>query len=301
MAINIHFFRNNTLDKLDFGKVLEFFDELPNFEIYYTANDVEIVYTDKEFQFSYSYLITKVSQVRQIYKLNPAFVNVNFLLQLPILVPEYVVKEILTVTQRLCKLFELEVFNDAFEDVKPFNLMDIIMLFKAARRAYIEENGLEGKILFDTDKLNSICKYQRSIDNICEWYHHEVQVDYCEPVIDRKTGEYGICCVWNIGIPTVFPPYFDYVKIKDEDDQEFMVRRKDFFFTRVVYSRDMTVLKFLIFIVYSPVTSLIKTSFILGISSLNEFITIPFSTMSFRTSLLEAVSARESTAVCLPA
>ena len=229
MAINIHFFRNNTLDKLDFGKVLEFFDELPNFEIYYTANDVEIVYTDKEFQFSYSYLITKVSQVRQIYKLNPAFVNVNFLLQLPILVPEYVVKEILTVTQRLCKLFELEVFNDAFEDVKPFNLMDIIMLFKAARRAYIEENGLEGKILFDTDKLNSICKYQRSIDNICEWYHHEVQVDYCEPVIDRKTGEYGICCVWNIGIPTVFPPYFDYVKIKDEDDQEFMVRRKDFF------------------------------------------------------------------------
>ena len=103
------------------------------------------------------------------------------------------------------------------------------MLFKAARRAYIEENGLEGKILFDTDKLNSICKYQRSIDNICEWYHHEVQVDYCEPVIDRKTGEYGICCVWNIGIPTVFPPYFDYVKIKDEDDQEFMVRRKDFF------------------------------------------------------------------------
>ena len=229
MAINIHFFRNNTLDKLDFGKVLEFFDELPNFEIYYTANDVEIVYTDKEFQFSYSYLITKVSQVRQIYKLNPAFVNVNFLLQLPILVPEYVVKEILTVTQRLCKLFELEVFNDAFEDVKPFNLMDIIMLFKAARRAYIEENGVEGKILFDTDKLNSICKYQRSIDNICEWYHHEVQVDYCEPVIDRKTGEYGICCVWNIGIPTVFPPYFDYVKIKDEDDQEFMVRRKDFF------------------------------------------------------------------------
>ena len=64
---------------------------------FYSSKDVEIVYTDKEFQFTYSYLITKVSQVRQIYKLNPAFVNVNFLLQLPTLVPEYVVKEILSV------------------------------------------------------------------------------------------------------------------------------------------------------------------------------------------------------------
>ena len=33
MAINIHFFRNNTLDRLDYNKVLEFFDELPNFEV----------------------------------------------------------------------------------------------------------------------------------------------------------------------------------------------------------------------------------------------------------------------------
>lgn len=228
MAINIHFFRNSSLDKLDYKKVLEFFDELPNFEIYYTANNIEIIYSDKEFQFTYRYLITRVSQVSQIYKLNPAYVNVNFLLELPVLVPEYIVKEILTVTQRLCKLFELEVYNDAFDDIKSFNLMDIIMLFKAQRRLDVEEKGLEGKILFETDKLNSICKYQRSLDSLRDWFHHEVEVDYCEPIIDRKTGEYGICCTWNIGVATAFPPYFDYVKIRDENNEEFMVRRKDF-------------------------------------------------------------------------
>ena len=213
---------------LDFNKVLEFFDVLPNFEVFYTANEVEIVYSDKEFQFTYRYLITKVSQVRQIYKLNPQFVNINFLLELPVLVPEYIVKEILTVTQRLCKSFNLEVYNDTFDDVKPFNLMDIIMLFKAQRHHDIEENGLEGKLLFPTDKLNAICNYQRSIDNLREWFQHEVEVDYCEPIIDKKTGEYGICCTWNIGIATAFPPFFDYVVIKDEDNEEFMVRRKDF-------------------------------------------------------------------------
>ena len=228
MAINIHFFRSSSLDRLDYKKVLEFFDELPNFEIFYTANEVEIVYSDKEFQFTYRYLITKVSQVRQIYKLNPGYFNVNFLLELPVLVPEYIVKEILTVTQRLCKFFELEVYNDAFDDIKPFNLMDIIMLFKAQRRLDVEERGLEGKLLFETDKLNAICRYQRSLDSLRDGLQHEIEVDFCEPIIDRKTGEYGICCTWNIGIPTAFPPYFDYVKIRDEDNEEFIVRRKDF-------------------------------------------------------------------------
>ena len=51
-----------------------------------------------------------------------------------------------------------------------------------------------------------------------------------------------------------------------------VVRRNDFFFTRVRYSREMMVDMFLSFICYTPsVTSLMNISFILGTSSLNEF------------------------------
>ena len=65
MAINIHFFRDNKLEKLDYAKVLEFFDELPNFKIYYTDDEVQIVYRDTDFNFSYRYLITKKSKVEK--------------------------------------------------------------------------------------------------------------------------------------------------------------------------------------------------------------------------------------------
>ena len=82
MAINIHFFRDSSLDKLDFAKVLEFFDEYPNFKVYYTEDEVQIDYRDDDFKFSYRYLITKKSRVNQIYKLNPKYLNVNFYLEL---------------------------------------------------------------------------------------------------------------------------------------------------------------------------------------------------------------------------
>lgn len=230
MAINIHFFRNYLLERLDYNKLLEFFDELPNFEVFYTANYVEIVYYDADFQFNYRYLITKVSQVNQIYKLDPNFVNINFMLEIPILVPEFVVKEILTLAQRICKLFNLAIYHDSFENIKKeFNLVDWILLFKNERRKEVELNGLGEKLLFENEKLNAICKYERQIDNVKEAYNGNFEVEDCEPVLDRKTGEYGICCVWKAGVATIFPPFFDYIKIVTEEEDDFMIRRKDFF------------------------------------------------------------------------
>ena len=87
--INIHFFRNSNLEKIDYAKVLDFFDNQPNFETYYTDDYVEIIHKDSEFNFSYRFLITKKSRVNKIYKLNPMYSNVNFLLEMPIMIPSY--------------------------------------------------------------------------------------------------------------------------------------------------------------------------------------------------------------------
>ena len=229
MAIKINFFRSNSAGNIDYEKVLAFFDEIPNFKVYYTDDVVEIVYIDKEFKFSYRYLITKQSKVNQIYKLSPLFTNINFLLEMPVLIPTFLAKEILTLTQKICKTFELEIYHDSFDDVKPFNMVDTLTLFNENREAYIEEYGMQNKYAFDPEKLNEVCKFQRTVDNLREYYHNEVDVQYCEPIIDKATNEYGICCTWNLGIPTVFPPHIDFVRIHDEENVEFMVRREDFY------------------------------------------------------------------------
>ena len=65
------------------------------------------------------------------------------------------------------------------------------------------------------------------------------------------------------------------------------VMRNDFFLTFVVYSREITVLIILKFIYLpSPVTSLIKMSFILGMSSLNERTVTPVPSIAARASFV---------------
>ncbi|MDD3999958.1 MAG: hypothetical protein PHX62_03590 [Bacilli bacterium] len=228
MAIYIHFFRDSTYEKLDFEKVLEFFDAYPNFKIFYTEDEVQIDCRDDDFKFSYRYLITKKSRVNQIYKLNPQYLNINFLLELPVLVPSFLVKEILTLTQKICKLFDLEIYNDAFSDVQPFNLADVVVLFEEMRRETIAEYGIQDKLPFEKSKLDEICRYQRSVASLREYYHNEIDVNLVEPILDKITNEYGISMVYNLSVPTVFPPHLSYIYIKEEQNIPFLVRRKDF-------------------------------------------------------------------------
>ena len=150
------------------------------------------------------------------------------MLCLPLLIPGFAVREILELTQKMAKTFDLSIYHESFDDVKPFSLADLHSLCECSQRAYLEENGPGDKVLYDFEKLNVICKYQRMNENLYESFHEEVQVNLCTPIIDRRANEFGICTEWNIGIPTLFAPYFDYVNVKDEEGVEFKIRREDF-------------------------------------------------------------------------
>ncbi|HHU56425.1 MAG TPA: hypothetical protein GXZ48_07045 [Acholeplasmataceae bacterium] len=228
MALVIHFFRKNNLEKLDFSKVLEYFENQPNFKIYYVSDYVEIAYEDREFSFKYRYLITKQNRVPKIYELSPMYTNINFLLEMPVLIPSFLAKEILTITQKLCKIFELSIYHDSFEDVQNFNLVDVLVLFENVRSSYIADYGLQNKITYDNEKLNIICKYQRSVDSLSEHYQNNVDVNYCTPIISEDAGLSGISYTWKFGNPTVFPPYVDFFFVEIENET-LLLKREDFY------------------------------------------------------------------------
>lgn len=238
--INIHFFRNSSLEKIDYAKVLDFFDNQSNFETYYTDDYVEIIHKDSEFNFNYRYLITKKSKVSKIYKLNPMFSNVNFLLEMPIMIPSFIAKEILSTIQKLSRTFELGIYHDSFNDVKPFNVVEFLDFFEKQRNLYIQENGLNGIITFDGDKLNVICKFQRSIDSLVDYYHNEVAVNRCYPIIDKNTEESGICYDWKFGSPVIFAPYVTYINIIDEEMGKMLVRRDELLIILNKYLTEIT-------------------------------------------------------------
>lgn len=227
VTMNIHFFRKSTLEKIDYSKVMDYFDNLPNFETFYTEEFVEIVHKDPEFNFSYRYLITKKSRVSKIYKLDPMYSNVNFLLEMPVMIPSFLAKDILSVIQKLCRVFELGIYHDSFEDVQTFNVVGFLDFFEKQRSEFIKQNGLCGKVTFDSDKLNVICKFQRSVDSLIDYYHNEIAVNLCYPIVDVNTDESGICYDWRFGTPIIFAPYVNYINIIDEDNEKLLVRRDE--------------------------------------------------------------------------
>lgn len=228
MTLNIHFFRNNQKGRIDYQEIFQYFMTLSDFEIQYDDSEVNIIYTDNEFGFKYMYKITRVSQVQDIYKLDPAYLNINFMLCLPILIPSFAAKEILDLAQRISRLFDLQVYHSSFTDVRLFNVADLNSLFADTQSTYLEEHTPKDKILYDSKKLNAICKYQRNIDCFNEQYHYDVTVNPCVPIIDYKNNEFGICTTWNAGIPSLFVPYFDFVNVKEESGESFYIRRADF-------------------------------------------------------------------------
>ena len=228
IPIIVHFFRPTPKGRIDYRELLEYFQALPNFDIYTDQNEVDIVYNDNDFGFEYEFKITKVSQVKAIYKLDPAYLNINFMLCLPILIPIFAAKEIINFTQKVAKNFDLSIYHESFDDVRGFNVADLYGLFVSSQQAYLEEYGPGEKIFYDSNNLSEICKYQRTLDNLYECMHGDEQVNPCTPVIDRNNDEFGLRTDWDFGIATVFAPHFDFVLIKDENGEKFMIRRIDF-------------------------------------------------------------------------
>lgn len=225
MAINIHFF---TKDKeFDYSKLLEYFDAQEDFDVYYTDDYVEAICSDDKFNFQYRYLITRHSRVTKIYDLNPEYVNINFLLEMPTLIPSFLAKEILINAQALCKTFGFGVYHDSFSDVINFNVVDMLDLFDNMRRQYIENYGLQGKILLEGDKLDVLFKYERSVDTIKNGLGEDVAVNNCFPVVNHVNNTTGISYRFKLGEATVIPPYIDYLYI-DTEDGTFLVSKKAF-------------------------------------------------------------------------
>lgn len=232
--MNIHFFRKSALEKLDYEKILDFFDQQQNFEIYYTTEQekesyVEILYKDHDFGFEYRYYITDRSRVSKIYDLSPVYSNAKFFLEMPIMIPSFLAKEMLMIIQKLCREFDLGVYHESFDDVVPFNMVEFLAFFEKQRAQCIQEFGMQDKMYYDEEKLNIICKFQRSVNRLSDYYHNEVTVNSCYPIVDNVNGDSGMCYDWKFGTPIIFAPHVDYILIQDEETGRMLVRRDELF------------------------------------------------------------------------
>ena len=156
MAVIIHFFRLRTKPRIDYEKLIYFFDGLDYCTINTNDDNVEMVCTDPVFDFPYRFLITKRSRVNSIYNLNSEYYNINLLVEIPSVLPEFVSRGILKFISELCHLFELDIYYNGVKDIEPFDMTKMISYLAQERSDYFEDHKDLERHYVKREKLNQI-------------------------------------------------------------------------------------------------------------------------------------------------
>ncbi|MBU1140900.1 MAG: hypothetical protein KKG64_00090, partial [Firmicutes bacterium] len=121
---NIHFFKEKSR-KIDLELLIAFFEEIEGIKVEMDEKSVRFNYLHPRLPFEARFLITPKSQVPDIYRLSPKFLDLNFHLEMPILTPDYVAKHLFDLVKKVSERFDFHIYNEMFEDVLPFK-MDVL-------------------------------------------------------------------------------------------------------------------------------------------------------------------------------
>ncbi len=220
----IHFFRERSKPRIDFYQLIDgYFDNLENSKITSNDNELEVEINLKNFDFKYCYYITKRSRVSSLYKLNLEYININLLCEIPSILPQYLSRLIFKQISEVCEKFELSIFYDKFDNIRNFDMFELITALGKERIEFIESNPNFKVYRMPMNILNDMCSYQSMIEVLPSLVKDDIIIDKYDILVDKDSDEVKTCISWEAGSPTIFPPHLNYVQIKEEENVVILV------------------------------------------------------------------------------
>ncbi|RJX23589.1 MAG: hypothetical protein C4537_08195 [Acholeplasma sp.] len=209
---NIHFFKEKTR-KIDIEQLIAHFESIEGIRVEMDDRSVRFIYTHPRLQHDAMFLITPKSQVPDIYRLSPKFLDLNFHLEMPILTPDYLARHLFEMVKQVSDRFGFHVYNEMFEDVLPFKMDVVLKVFDMVKKAYINKNPilLQDYHIVNKEKLNGILRY---LDDMAELQNYYKELETYVPkyhFLATEKNELTIGIEWKEHTLTVFPPHLDYV------------------------------------------------------------------------------------------
>lgn len=209
---NIHFFKEKSR-KIDIDQLIAFFEDIEGIKIEMDDKSVRFNYLHPRLQYEARFLITPKSQVPDIYRLSPKFLDLNFHLETGILTPDYVAKQLFDIVKKVCERFNFHIYNEMFEDVLPFKVDVVNKVFNMLKQAYIDKNPviLSDYHMLPKEKLYAILRY---LDDQVELQNYYKELETYVPKYHFLTTEKKKLVIgieWKEHSLTVFPPHIDYL------------------------------------------------------------------------------------------
>ncbi len=209
---NIHFFKEKSR-KIDIEQLIAFFEEIEGIKVEMDEQSVRFNYLHPRLQYEAIFLITPKSQVPDIYRLSPKFLDLNFHLEFSILMPDYVANQLFLIVKKVCERFDFHIYNEMFEDVLPFKIDVVQKVFNMLKTAYVSKNPvvLSDYHMIPKEKLSAIFRY---LDDQVELQNYYKELETYVPRYHFLTTEKKQLVVgieWKEHTLTVFPPFLDYL------------------------------------------------------------------------------------------
>ena len=215
----IHFFKSRREERIDFGELYDnYFDIMDDVQIDNDEDVSTITINMTEFNFSYRFLITKRSRVSSIYKLNSDYVNVNMLVEIPLNIPQFLIRTILQQIDEMCKKFSLAIYYDQIDNIREFRLFEMLQALLKERDAYLANHPEIVKYKLPEEKLSRVCLYQKILKQLPSIVKADFMANPYIIMVNKATGKVELSINWRVGEPTILPPNLDYVHVEEEEN-----------------------------------------------------------------------------------
>jgi hypothetical protein len=215
----LHFFKANTRD-INIEAVIAFFEVIDGITIDDSNNRLVFNYVDPRLDLTCRFFFMPKSQVKEIYRLDPKYYDLNFQLEISTLAPDFFVEKVLQITKRLVDKFSLFVFHETFVDVLQYRRDLVMNIFMRIKQKYLELNPklLNEYALVRKDKLHGILRYLNDIYELQKHYQQEETIVPFYLFMKMEDKSVKVAFEWKYDTLTVLPIYLDYIIVNKGND-----------------------------------------------------------------------------------
>lgn len=169
MKFRFYFFKEGSrvFDKAD---LFEFLNNHENINVDFNRVEKVAYYHNNKLDFDAEIILGEKSVVPNLHNLSPNFLDLNIRLEVKLLMPSYKLDKILDVIEVMCKRYSFLVYNETFEDVRPFKRSTMIKAYELIKQAYKEKNEEEfmGYHKLERSLLDQVYLYIENRDLLIE-------------------------------------------------------------------------------------------------------------------------------------
>ena len=144
--------------------------------------------------------------------------NINMLVEIPLNIPQFLIRTILQQIDEMCKKFNLVIYYNQLDNIREFRMFEMLQSLLKERSNYYEHHPEIVKYKIPEEKLTQICLFQKVLKELPRIVKADLMANPYIVMVDKRTGNVELSLNWRVGEPTVFPPLLSFVHVEEEEN-----------------------------------------------------------------------------------